>query len=103
MAHVDSRADCALTRVEISPDCIEGGVSMTMIITGGGEHRRQDRVLEPVRKMLGLEEEAEGAEGALGSKEYLPHDLPLKAREERAGPNALGFVIPALLDHDYDH
>src|SRR5947207_3110595 len=26
MAHVDNRADCALTRVEISPDCIEGGV-----------------------------------------------------------------------------
>ena len=40
---------------------------MTMIITGvSGEHRRQDRVLEPVRKMFGLDEEVEGALGYRG-------------------------------------
>jgi len=38
-----------------------------MIITGvSGEHRRQDRVLEPVRKMFGLDEEVEGALGYRG-------------------------------------
>jgi len=36
----------------------------------------EDRVLEPVRKVFGLDEEAEGA---FGSKGYLPHGLPSKA------------------------
>src|ERR1700730_18376500 len=34
MAHVDRRADCALAGIEIGPDGIEGGISMTMIMTG---------------------------------------------------------------------
>ena len=34
MAHVDGGADGALPGIEIGPDRIEGGVSMTIIITG---------------------------------------------------------------------
>ena len=56
MAHVDGRADRALTRIDISPDRIEGGVFHDHDHHGGGEHRRQDRVLEPVREMLGLDD-----------------------------------------------
>ena len=56
---------------------------MTMIITGvantGG------RVLEPVRKMFGLDEEVEGA---LVSQGYLPHGLLSNARgDESEVPN----------------
>jgi len=51
-AHVGGRADCALAGIEIGPDCIEGGVFHDHDHYGSGEHRRQDRVLEPVRKML---------------------------------------------------
>ena len=37
------------------------------------------------------------------AKGYLPRSLPSKGRGyERDGPNALGFVTPALLDHHYD-
>ena len=48
---------------------------MAMIMTGVAKHRRQCRVFEPARKMLGLDEEAEGA---FGSEGYLPHGLPSK-------------------------
>jgi hypothetical protein len=63
MAHVDGCADCALARIEIGPDCIEGGGFHDHDHDGSGEHRWQDRVLEPVRKMLGLDEEGEEAFG----------------------------------------
>src|SRR5882724_4818647 len=53
---------------------------MTMIITGG-EHRRQNRVLEPVRKMLGLDEVAEGA---FGPKADLLHGLSSKGRGDES-------------------
>ena|SRR2546430_11846204 len=76
MAYVDGRADRALTGIEIGPDCIEGGVFHHYNHDGSGEHRRQDRVLEPVRKMFGLDEKAEGAFGSEGD---LPHGLPQKA------------------------
>ncbi len=39
---------------------------MIMIITGLANTGRQNRVLEPVRKMLGLDEEVEGALGSKG-------------------------------------
>ena len=85
MAHIDGRADCALAGIEIGPDCIEGGVFHDHDHDGSGEHRRQDRVLEPVRKMLGLDEEAEGA---FGSERYLPDGLPSKGRDDQHdGPN----------------
>jgi Txe/YoeB family toxin of Txe-Axe toxin-antitoxin module len=58
MAHVDSCADCALTGIEIGLDRVEGGIFHDHDHDGSGEHRRQDRVLEPVRKMFGLDEEA---------------------------------------------
>src|SRR6516164_6523020 len=74
--HVDGRAGCALTGIEIGPDRIERCVFHDHDHDGSGEHRRQDRVLEPVRKMLGLDEEAEGA---FGSEGYMPHSLPSKA------------------------
>jgi hypothetical protein len=100
MAYVDDRADRALTGIEISPDGIESGVFHDHDHHGSREHRRQDRVLESVRKMLGLDEEAERA---FGSKGYLLHGLPSKGRGyERGGPNALGFATPARLDHHYD-
>src|SRR5271157_1143950 len=73
MAHVDGRADCALARTEIGPDYFEALHDHDH--ERSGEHRRQDHVLEPVRKMLGLDEEAEGA---FGSEGYLPHGLPSK-------------------------
>src|SRR6266480_7721868 len=41
------------------------------------EHGWQHRVLEPVGKMLGLDQEVEGASDAKG---YLPHGLPSKGR-----------------------
>src|SRR5208282_3997930 len=43
----DGCADCALARIEIGPDCIEGGVFHHHDHDGSGEHRRQDRFLEP--------------------------------------------------------
>jgi hypothetical protein len=75
MAHVDGRADRAFAGIEISPNRVEGGVFHDHDHHGSGEHRRQDRVLEPVREMLGLDEEVEGA---LGPKGYLFHGLPSK-------------------------
>jgi hypothetical protein len=77
MAHVDRRADSTLAGIEIGSDRIEGGVLHDHDHDGSGEHRRQDRVLEPVRKMLGQDEKAEGA---FGSKGYPPHGLPSKGR-----------------------
>jgi hypothetical protein len=80
MANVDGRADGAFARIEIRPDCIEGGVFYDHDHDGSGKHRRQDRVLEPVRKVLGQDKEAEGA---FGSEGYLPHCLPLKRPRRR--------------------
>jgi len=44
------------------------------------DNRGKDRVLEPVRKMRGLNQEAEGAFGCEG---YLPHWLVLKSPRPR--------------------
>jgi hypothetical protein len=94
MAHVDGRAYCALARIEIGPDCIEGGVFHDHDHDGSSEHRRKDRVLEPVRKMLGLDEEAEGA---FGSRGYLSHDLASKAATSNMRAtvlSSLGLLLP---------
>ena len=80
MAHVDGRANRALAGIELGPDCIEGGVFHDHDHDGSGEYWRQCRVFEPVRKMLGLDEEAEGA---FGSEGYLPHGLPSKGRDDQ--------------------
>jgi len=86
MAHVDGRANRALAGIELGPDCIEGGVFHDHDHDGSGEYWRQCRVFEPVRKMLGLDEEAEGA---FGSEGYLPHGLPSKGRDDQHdGPNS---------------
>jgi hypothetical protein len=53
-------------RSAIRPDCVEGGVFHDHDHHGSSEHRRQDRVLEAVGKMLGLDEEVEGAFGSKG-------------------------------------
>src|ERR1700730_19138450 len=91
MASVDGRADRALTGIEIGSDCIEGSVFHDHDHHGGSEHWRQDRVLEPVRKMLGLHEKAEGA---LGSKGYLPHGLSSKGRGyEHDGPSLVPWLL----------
>src|ERR1700730_1943706 len=71
MAHVDHRGDSALARIEIGSDCVEGGVFHHHDHHGSGEHRRQDRVLEPVREMFGLDEEVEGALASRGSSSWL--------------------------------
>src|SRR6266436_4473024 len=75
--------------------------SMTMIMPGVAKHRRQDRVLEPVRERLGLDEEVEGA---VGSKGYLPHGLPLKGRDDdtavRASVLKQKFLSTLALDGD---
>src|SRR3984893_2899081 len=92
MANVDGGADRALTGIEIGSDCIEGSVFHDHDHHGGSEHRRQDRVLEPVRKMLGLHEKAEGA---LGSKGYLPHGLPSKR------PAATNMLVRAWFRGSY--
>src|SRR5207237_9070888 len=64
---------------------VEGGGCHDHDHHGSGEHRRQDRVLEPVRKMLRLDEKVEGA---LGSDGYLPHGVPSKDRgDEHRGPS----------------
>src|ERR1700730_18950015 len=91
MANVDGRADRALTGIEIGSDCIEGSVFHDHDQHGGSDHRRQYRVLEPVRKMLGLHEKAEGA---LGSNGYLPHGLPSKRPRLRTCWSELGSVAP---------
>src|ERR1700719_4185817 len=57
LAPVDGGAECALTWIEISSDCVEGGVFHDHDHHGSGEHRREDRVLEPVREMFGLDQE----------------------------------------------
>ena len=86
MAHVDGRADSALAGIEIGPDRIQRSVFRDHDHHGSGEHRRQDRVLEPVRKMFGLDQEAEGA---LGSEGYLPRGLPSKGHDDQYdGPNS---------------
>jgi hypothetical protein len=64
--NVDGRADRALAGIGISADRIESGILHDHDHHGGGEHRRRNRVLEPVRKMLGLDEKAEGALGSEG-------------------------------------
>src|SRR5271169_637852 len=81
MAQVDGRADSAFAGIEISPDLIEGGVFHDHDQHGSGEHRRQDCVLEAVRKMFGLDEEVERA---LGTKGYLSHGLPSNDRGDES-------------------
>ena len=65
---------------------------MTMIITGvantGG------RVLEPVRKMFGLDEEVEGA---LVSQGYLPHGL---LSNDRGGEPEVPNFFPGAGNQD---
>jgi hypothetical protein len=84
MAHIDGCADRALAGIEIGPDRVEGGVLHDHDHHGSGKHRRQDRVIEPVRKMLRLDEEAEGA---FGSEGYLPYRLPKSSRPRFYGLN----------------
>src|SRR5215813_787540 len=61
MADVDRRSYGALAGVEIGLDRIERGVFHDHDHDRRGENRRQRRVLEAVRQMLGLHEEGEGA------------------------------------------
>jgi hypothetical protein len=85
MAHVAGRADSTFAGIEISPDRIEGGVFHDHDHRGSGEYRRRDRVLEPVRKMFGPDEEVERA---LGSQGHLSHGLPSNDRgDESEVPN----------------
>src|SRR5713101_2387334 len=76
---------------------LRAAFSMTMI--GSGEHRRQDRVLEPVREMLGLDEEAEGA---FGSKGYLAHGLPSKGRSDESEQCSNPYRNCMLHDPSYE-
>jgi len=66
-----------------------------MIITGVAKHRRQNRVLEPVRKMLGLDEQAEGAFGSEGIwRMACPHrrgDRTRWSELEKSLPNSYTF------------
>src|SRR5271166_788768 len=91
MPHVDGGANRALAWIEISPDCIEGGVFHDHDHDGSGEYWRQCRVFEPVCKMLRLDEEVEGA---LGSNGYLPHGFTSKGRDDRL--SSLRQLLPGV-------
>src|SRR5262249_49453663 len=77
MAYVDGSPDRALSGIEIGFDGIKRGIFHSHDHDWGGEYRWQGRVLEPVRKVLGLDEKVKGASGSNG---YLPHGLPSNDR-----------------------
>src|SRR5215472_14559093 len=78
MADIDLGANRAFAGVEIGLDRVEGGVLHDHNHDRRREHRRQSRILEPVREMLGLDDEGEGA---LGSRRYVPQGMPSVRRE----------------------
>jgi len=73
MADIDFGANRAFAGVEIGLDRVERGVLHDHDHDRRREYRRQSRILEPVREMLGLDDEGEGA---LGSRRYLPQGMP---------------------------
>src|SRR5215471_6734729 len=73
MADIDFGANRAFAGVEIGLDRVERCVLHDHNHNRHCEYRRQSRILEPVREMLGLDGEGEGA---LGSRRYLPQGMP---------------------------
>src|SRR5262249_29983857 len=78
MPDIDLGANRAFAGVEIGLDRVERGVLHDHDHDRRREHWRQSRILEPVREMLGLDDEGEGAPG---SWRYLPQGMPSVRRE----------------------
>ena len=88
MADSDLGANRAFAGVKIGLDRVERGVLHDHDHDRRREHRRQSRILEPVREMLGLDDEGEGA---LGSRWYLPPGMPSLRRESEHYPQQIGI------------
>jgi hypothetical protein len=75
VADIDRGADRAFAGVEKAPDCIQRRVLHHHDHDRGGQYRRQHCVLEPVRQMLGLDEQGERT---AGSERYRFHRTPFR-------------------------